>query len=139
MSMKKIIIFIIFFVSACANPAPNFTPKGSNLPDGVVWQDYLAEIEITNAVLFKKNIDVDISPIDSGLKWKPEVNTLKRGGREREEEDYHHIIISGKPKKIGEILIHIHGYSMGTSTPGSQIDKTYMIRIINYEDGIIYR
>lgn len=127
--MRKILIFIMCFVSACANTAPNFSPKGYDLPDGIVDQVYLAEVEITNAVLFKENIDVDISPRDSGLKWKPEVNTLKRGGQEREEENFHHIIISGKPKEAGEILIHINGYSMGTSAPGSKIDKKYLIKI----------
>lgn len=129
--MEKIIVFMIFFVSACANPAPNFSPRGNELPDGIVGQPYLAEVEITNAVLFKENIGVDISPINSGLIWKPEVITLKRGGREREEEDYHHIIISGKPKESGEILIHINGHSMGTSTPGRKIDKLYIIKINN--------
>ena len=91
----------------------------------------MAEVEITNAVLFKDNIGVDISPMKSGLRWKPEVIILKKGGQEREEEDYHHIIISGKPKEIGEILIHINGYSMGTSTPGRKIDKVYIIKINN--------
>jgi hypothetical protein len=127
--VEKIIVFIIFFVSACANPAPDFSPSGNKLPDGIVGQTYLAEVEITNAVLFKENIGVDISPMKSGLRWKPEMITLKRGGQEREEEDYHHIIIGGKPKEIGEILIHINGYSMGTSTPGSKIDKIYIIKI----------
>ncbi|EPJ7881637.1 hypothetical protein M8E06_001300 [Raoultella planticola] len=129
--MKKIIVFIIFFVSDCANPAPNFSPRGNELPDGIVGQAYLAEVEITNAVLFKENIGVDILPINSGLIWNPEMITLKRGGREREVEDYYHIIISGKPQENGEILIHINGYSMGTSTPGRKIDKSYIIRI-NY-------
>jgi len=127
--VKKAITFIFLFISACANHAPNFSPRGNKLPDGVVGQVYFAEVEITNAILFKENIGVDISPAKSGLIWKPEVITLKRGGQEREEEDYHHIIISGRPKKIGEILVHINGYSMGTSIPGSEIDKVYIIRI----------
>ncbi|PKH22399.1 hypothetical protein CIG19_13950 [Enterobacterales bacterium CwR94] len=127
--MKKIILFIVLLISACANPAPNFSPDGNSLPNGIVNQTYFSEVEITNAVLFKENIDVDILPPESGLKWSPEVITLKRGGQEREEADYHRIIISGTPKKIGEILIHINGYSMGTSRPGREIDKTYIIRI----------
>ncbi|MBM7354597.1 hypothetical protein [Lelliottia amnigena] len=127
--MKKVIIFIVFFVFSCANSVPTFSPEGSDLPDGVMGRNYLAEVEITNAVLFKENVNVDISPIGSGLKWEPEVSILKRGGGERGEEDYHHIIISGKPKDAGEIVIHINGYSMGTSAPGRKIDKVYVIRI----------
>lgn len=123
------IIFLIFFVFSCANSAPTFTPRGDSLPDGVVGQAYLAKVEITNAVLFRENIGLDILPIESGLTWKPEVKTLKRRGEDREEEDYHHIIISGKPKDVGKVLIHINGYSMGTSTPGSKIDKVYAIKI----------
>lgn len=79
--MKKTIVSIIFFVSACSNSVATFSPSGSNLPDGVVGRSYFGEIEITNAIIFKENIGVDISPIGSGLKWNPEVNTLKRGGR----------------------------------------------------------
>ncbi|MGQ8777029.1 hypothetical protein ACUTQ5_22050 [Serratia sp. NA_112.1] len=127
--MKKVITFIVLFISACANHVPNFSPAGNELPDGVVGQAYFAKVEITNAVLFKENIGVDISPVNSGLIWKPEVITLKRGGQEREEEDYHHIIISGRPKEMGEIMIHINGYSMGTSMPGSKIDKSYIVKI----------
>jgi len=98
-----------------------------------VGRDYLAKVEVTNAVLFKENIDVDISPTLSGLKWMPAMNILKRRGGDGKEEDYHHIIISGKPKEAGEILIHINGYSMGTSKPGKKIDKTYVIQINNGE------
>lgn len=127
--MKKTIVSIIFFVSACSNPVATFSPSGSNLPDGVVGRAYFGEVEITNTIIFKENIGVDISPIGSGLKWKPEVNTLKKGEEEREEEDYHHIIISGKPKEAGNIHIHINGYSMGASTPGGKIDKVYIIKI----------
>ncbi|MDF9719211.1 hypothetical protein P4S07_005365 [Serratia marcescens] len=127
--MKNIIIFIIFLVSACNSAAPNFLPVGNNLPDGIVDQDYFTEVEITNVILFKENIGVDISPPEAGLKWNPKVTTLKRGGAERVEEDYHYIIISGKPKKAGEILVHINGYSMGIMAPGSKIDKTYVIKI----------
>lgn len=88
------------------------------------------EVEITNVILFKENIGVEISPPDAGLGWNPKVTTLKRGGKEREEEeDYHYIIISGKPKKAGEISVHINGYSMGTMAPGSKIDKKYIIKI----------
>ncbi|EPQ0972561.1 hypothetical protein NNU90_002750 [Citrobacter farmeri] len=127
--MKKIIFFIIFLISACNSTAPNFLPVGNNLPDGIVGQDYLTEVEVTNVILFKDNVGVDISPPEAGLKWNPKVTTLKRGGAERVDEDYHYIIISGKPKKTGEILVHINGYSMGTMTPGSKIDKIYVIKI----------
>jgi|GEM_PF-3513524 len=127
--MKNIIPFIILMISACSSTAPNFLPVGNNLPDGIVGQDYLTEVEITNVILFKENIGVDISPPEAGLKWNPKVTKLKRGGAERIEEDYHYIIISGKPKEVGEILIHINGFSMGTTTPGSKIDKAYVIKI----------
>ncbi|MTH47610.1 hypothetical protein [Intestinirhabdus alba] len=136
--MKKIIVFIIFFLFACANPAPNFSPGGNKLPDGTVGQAYFSEVEITNAVVFKENVGVNISPMDSGLRWKPEVITLEREGQKKEEEDYHHIIISGKPKKTGEILIHINGYTMGTSTPGRKIDKVYRIKINRAGDNIMH-
>ncbi|WP_312311949.1 hypothetical protein [Atlantibacter sp.] len=108
---------------------PKFTPKRSELPEGYVGQNYSSEIEITNAILFKGNVGVIISPSGTGLKWRPKVTTLKVGGREREEEDYHYIIISGRPKLTGNILIHINGYSMGTATPGNKIDKIYTIKI----------
>ncbi|MBD8165656.1 hypothetical protein [Erwinia persicina] len=127
--MKKIIPFIIFLISACSSTAPSFLPVGNNLPDGMVGQGYLTEIEVTNAILFKENVGVDISPPEAGLKWNPKVTKLKRGGAERVDEDYHCIIISGKPKEVGEILVHINGYSMGTTTPGSKIDKVYVIKI----------
>lgn len=127
--MKKIIVFIIFFVSACGSSVPRFYPEGNELPAGYVSQNYFFEVEITNVILFKENIGVEISPPDAGLGWNPKVTTLKRGGKEREEEDYHYIIISGKPKKAGEISVHINGYSMGTMAPGSKIDKKYIIKI----------
>ncbi|RJF58216.1 hypothetical protein D4100_05530 [Serratia inhibens] len=127
--MKNIIPFILLLISACGSTAPSFLPGGNDLPDGIVGQDYLTEVEITNAILFKENIGVDISPPEAGLKWKPKVTTLKRGEAERVEEDYHHIIISGKPKEAGEVLVHINGYSMGTTTPGSKINKVYVIKM----------
>ncbi|EKP1134210.1 TPA: hypothetical protein ACXE54_005981 [Klebsiella michiganensis] len=127
--MKKIIPFIIFLISACGSTAPNFLPGGNNLPDGIVGQDYLTEIEITNVILFKENVGVNISPPNSGLKWNPKVTKLKRGGAERVDEDYHYIRISGKPKEVGEVLVHINGYSMGTTAPGSKIDKMYVIKV----------
>lgn len=127
--MKKIILFIIFLISACNSAAPKFLPVGNNLPDGIVDQDYLTEVEVTNVILFKENVGVDISPPEAGLKWNPKVTTLKRGGAERVEEDYNYITISGKPKRTGEILVHINGYSKGTMTPGRKIDKIYVIKI----------
>lgn len=127
--MKKIIPFIIFLISSCGSAAPNVLPGGNNLPDGIVGQDYFTEVEITNAILFKENIGVNISPPNAGLKWSPKVTKLKRGGAERVDEDYHYIRISGKPKDVGEVLVHINGYSMGTMTPGSKIDKVYVIKI----------
>ncbi len=108
---------------------PKFSPEGSELPEGYVGQNYSSEIEITNAILFKDNIGVTISPPGVGLKWRPKVTVLKVGGREREEKDYHYIIIIGRPKLKGDILIHINGYSMGTATPGGKIDKKYKIKI----------
>lgn len=104
---------------------PNFSPKGNELYGGYVGQSYSSEIEITNAILFKENIGVDISPPESGLEWKPKVTTSKR----EEEEDYHYLIISGTPKEAGDVLIYIKGYSMGTSIPGSKINKVYVIKI----------
>lgn len=71
--MKMIIPFIIFLISACSSTAPNFLPVGNNLPDGIVGQDYLTEVEVTNAILFKENVGVDISPPEAGLKWNPKV------------------------------------------------------------------
>ncbi|MNG62923.1 hypothetical protein D3C79_211340 [compost metagenome] len=108
---------------------PKFSPEGSELPEGYVGQNYSSEIEITNAILFKDNVGVIMSPSEAGLKWRPKVTTLKVGGREREEEDYHYIIINGRPKLAGDILIHINGYSIGTATPGGKIDKKYRIKI----------
>jgi hypothetical protein len=127
--MEKIIPFIIFLISACSSTVPNFLPRGSNLPDGIVGQGYLTEVEITNVILFKESIGVNISPPNAGLKWNPKITKLKRGGAERVDEDYHYIRISGKPKEVGEVLVHINGYSMGTTTPGSKVDKVYVIKV----------
>ncbi|MCW1877815.1 hypothetical protein OMR58_25590 [Erwinia sp. INIA-01] len=102
---------------------PKFYPEGSELPEGYVGKNYSSEIEITNNILFKDNIGVTISPPGVGLKRMPKVNALKVGGREREEEDYHHIIIMGRTKLKLDILIHINGCSMGATTPGGEIDK----------------
>lgn len=79
--MKKIIPFIIFLISACGSAAPSFLPGGNNLPDGIVGQNYSAEVEITNVILFKENIGVSISPPDTGLTWNPKVTRLNRGGQ----------------------------------------------------------
>lgn len=127
--MKKIIPFVIFLISACGSTGPNFLPGGNNLPDGIIGQEYLTEVEITNVILFKENIGVNIFPPNVGLKWNPKVTKLKRGGVERVDEDYHYIRISGKPKEVGEVLIHINGCSMGTTTPGSKVDKVYTIKV----------
>lgn len=124
--MQKFIVFIIFFISACSNSTPRFYPEGHNLSEGFVGQNYFSLIEISNAVLFKENIGVDIVPMGTGLKWQPKMMTSESGGT---EEDYHYIIITGKPNKSGDILIHINGYSMGTAIAGSKIDKKYIIKV----------
>lgn len=56
-------------------------------------------------------------------------NQVEKRGAERVDEDYHYIRISGKPKEVGEVLVHINGYSMGTTAPGSKIDKMYVIKV----------
>lgn len=116
-------------ICACGSAGPNLLPGGNNLPDGMVGQEYFTEVEITKAILFKENIGVNISPLNAGLKWNPKIIKLKRVGVERVDEDYHYIRISGKPKEVGEVLVHINGYSMGTTTPGSKIDKVYVIKV----------
>ncbi|MEB7598491.1 hypothetical protein [Raoultella terrigena] len=108
--------------------------RQTSYPEGiisltVVVQDYLTEVEVTNVILFKKNIGVNISPPNAGLKWNPKVTKFTRGGAERAGEDYHCIRISGKPKEVGEVLVHINGYSMGTTAPGSKVDKVYVIKV----------
>lgn len=127
--MKKTLPFIIFIISACGGNSPNFLPRGHVLPEGIVGQDYFTEVEITNAILFKDHIGVNISPPNAGLEWNPKVTKLKRGGTERVDEDYHYIRISGKPKEVGKVLVHINGYSMGTMIPGNKIDKVYIIKV----------
>lgn len=79
--MKKAIVFIIFLFQHVGILCRNFLRKEVNFLKGILERTIRLKIEITNAILFKDNVVVIISPSEAGLKWRPKVTTLKVGGR----------------------------------------------------------
>lgn len=124
--------FIVFFiiVSGCTGSRIFFTPDSMWFPKAIKGSSYINSIEVKGGAIRKTSISVSITPVDSGLMWKPgEVKGFFEG-KMRVKEDYHYITIYGTPRKQGVISIKISGFTLGTSSPGKDFNKEYRIEVI---------
>ncbi|WP_338804410.1 hypothetical protein WDV76_02745 [Xenorhabdus griffiniae] len=127
--MKKILIIFIFFLYGCGNPTPKILPKSEFLPDAVINEPYQASFTITGGALDETSVFVSIHPVDSGLKWSPKKDIFQWEGKEEITYDYHHINITGIPKKTELIKVKVGGFTFGTMYPGKEFNKTFTIKV----------
>ncbi|WP_274711308.1 hypothetical protein [Xenorhabdus bovienii] len=127
--MKKILIIFIFLLYGCGNPTPKVLPKSEFLPDAVINEPYQASITITGGALNEKSVWVKIHPTGSGLTWNPKDSSFLWGGKKEIRKDYHHINITGTPKKTELIKIEVVGFTLGTIYAGKEFNKNYTIKV----------
>ncbi|MDE1483647.1 hypothetical protein KKJ22_13870 [Xenorhabdus bovienii] len=133
MKMRKIILllFIIFTSSCSSTSVVSVHPEGNYLPDATVGKEYHASIFIKGGSVYViEGTPVIIEPADSGIRWSPLRKKFILDGKEEISENYNHLIISGKPSKVGEIHITVGGGVSGTMfTGGGGFNKTYTIKV----------
>ncbi|MEQ2027070.1 hypothetical protein ABLB84_15205 [Xenorhabdus szentirmaii] len=127
--MRNILILFVFLLYGCGNPTPKVLPTSNFLPDAVVYEPYQTLITITGGALDESSVSVSIQPIDSGLTWSPKESIVQWEGKDEIRKDYHHINITGIPKKTELIKIEVSGFTFGTMYPGKSFDKIYTIKV----------
>ena len=127
--MRYFICVLIFIVSGCSSTHPTILPEKSALKVATVNHKYREVIEIKGGAVNESSVSVSITPNDSGLAWNPEETKYSFGGEDGVNKDYHRIIISGIPKKSGEYLVTISGFTLGTMYSGQDFYKQYTVKI----------
>ncbi|MFD1259849.1 hypothetical protein [Entomomonas asaccharolytica] len=99
---------------------PRVTFFPDNLPVAIVGEPYNTEIKIQGggAGISSSSFYIDISPTN-GL--KAEVIHIP--------EPYSSIRIYGEPENSVDTTIQIFGDTLGTSFPGKEFNKTYVIKV----------
>ncbi|MBD2782788.1 hypothetical protein [Xenorhabdus szentirmaii] len=122
-------MLFILFTSSCSSLSVSVYPEENYLPDATVGKEYHVSILIEGGSVYSKT-PIIIEPPDSGIKWSPHKSKFMLHGKEEISEDYNHLIISGKPSKVGEIYITVGGGVSGTMfTGGGKFNKIYTIKV----------
>ncbi len=130
--MKKI-IFLIFIIltASCSSVSVSIYPEGNYLPDATVGKNYHASIHIKGGSAYViEGTPVTIEPANSGITWSPLKRKFLLDGKEEISENFNHLIISGKPSKVGDIHITVVSRVNGAMfTSGGGVHKTYIIKV----------
>lgn len=127
--MKYLIYILIFIVSGCTGSHPVVLPEKSELTVATINNQYQEVIEIKCGAVNESSVSVSITPNGSGLAWNPEEIKYSFGGEDGVNKDYHRIIISGIPKKLGDYSVTVSGFTLGTIHSGKDFYKKYTIKI----------
>lgn len=118
----KILFYLLvsLLIIACT-PKTSFSPK--ELPVARLGQSYYAEIKIHSAPgpVMKETFGYLIKPENSGLDLKPLDMSANF--------PYNNLKIEGIPNTIGEVIIQFSGSTYGTSSSGSDFNKTYVVKV----------
>lgn len=118
----KILFYLLvsLLIIACTHKT-YFSPN--ELPVARFGQSYYAEITIHSAPgpVIQESFKYLIKPENSGLVLKP-LDTSANF-------PYNNLKIVGIPNTIGEVIIQFGGTTCGTSFPGRDFDKTYIIKV----------
>ncbi|WP_445496325.1 hypothetical protein [Photorhabdus sp. SF281] len=101
------------------------------MPDATVGKNYHASIHIKGGSAYViEGTPVTIEPANSGITWSPLKRKFLLDGKEEISENFNHLIISGKPSKVGDIHITVVSRVNGAMfTSGGGVHKTYIIKV----------
>jgi len=127
--MKCLIYAFILIVSACTGTHPTVLPEKNDLKVATANHKYQYIIKINGGAVNESSVSVNITPNDSGLVLNPEEVKNDFGGEDGMNKNYHRIIISGIPKKLGDYSVTVSGFTLGTMHSGKDFYKEYTIKI----------
>lgn len=116
-------------VSGCTGSHPVVLPEKIELTVAIINNQYQVVIEIKGGAVNESNVSVSIIPNGSGLAWNLEEIKYSFGGEDGVNKDYHRIIISGIPKKLGDYSLTVFGFTLSSMQSGKGFYKKYKLKI----------